>query len=271
MARPIWFVELLKKSFRGRFLFAKMTHAPVFKQAADRLLFDGDDVIYLPKDHLIEVNEPIDEGENVVLPSEIVAHFIEEAEQHWIMDFCLCRASEDCQHYPTDYGCLFLGEAVLQINPKLGRLVSREEAKEHVQSCRDAGLVHMIGRNKMDTLWLGAGPGHRLLTICNCCPCCCIWKMLPDLDPELSKKFSRMPGVSVTVTQQCTGCEICADDICFVKAISMNGDRAVIDANQCRGCGRCVELCPFEAIDISLEDAAYIDKSINRISPHFVL
>lgn len=129
-----------------------MTRAPVYRQAADHVLFEGDDIIYLPKDRVIEVDEPIRETEDVVLPSEVVTHFIEQAKHHWIMDFCLCRASEDCQDYPSDFGCLFLGEAVLQINPKLGRLVSREEAIKHVQLCREAGLVHLIGRNKMDTI-----------------------------------------------------------------------------------------------------------------------
>lgn len=266
MALPNWFVELLKKSFTARYLFAKMTHAPVFGQVVDHILFEGDDLIYLPKDGLIKVDEPIGEAEDVVLPSEVVTHFIEEANHHWIMDFCICRSSEDCQDYPIDYGCLFLGEAVLQINPKLGRMVSREEAINHVRRCREAGLVHMIGRNKLDTIWLGAGPGQRLLTICNCCPCCCIMKILPDLDPMISRKISRMPGVTVAVTDLCTGCELCVEDICFVRAISMDGDRAIIDASQCRGCGRCVESCPYEAIDISFEDTNFIDQTIQRIS-----
>jgi hypothetical protein len=40
----------------------------------------------------------------------------------------------------------------------------------------------MIGRNKIDTLWMGVGPGYKLMTVCNCCPCCCLFKTLPNLD-----------------------------------------------------------------------------------------
>ncbi|MDY6794139.1 MAG: hypothetical protein SWK76_02475 [Actinomycetota bacterium] len=58
------------------------------------------------------------------------------------------------------------------INPKLGRRVTREEAREHVRRCREAGLFHIIGRNKIDMVWLNIRLGQRLLTICNCCPCC---------------------------------------------------------------------------------------------------
>ena len=271
MSRPIWFVELLKMSFPGRFLFAKSTRAPGFRQVADRLLFEGDEIVYLPKDGLIQVDEPIAAAEDVVLPSEVVAHFIEKANHHWIMDSCICRASDECQNYPTDLGCLFLGEAVLKINPKLGRLVSREEALDHVDRCREAGLVHMIGRNKLDAFWLGTGPGHNLVTICNCCPCCCLWKMLPDLDPAISRKVNRMPGVEVWVNELCTGCEICLDDICFAQAISMVGDQAKIDTGRCRGCGRCLESCPCEAIELSYQYEASVNQTIEVLTPLFDL
>ena len=67
-----------------------------------------------------------------------------------------------------------MGEAAHGINPQLGRKVSKEEALEHLKKCREAGLVHVIGRNELDALWLGVRPGYKLLTVCNCCHCCCI-------------------------------------------------------------------------------------------------
>jgi len=91
--------------------------------------------------------------------------------------------STGCKDYPMDLGCIFLGEAVKEINPKFGRMATVEEALEHAKKCRDAGLVHLIGKNKLDTVWLNAGPGDKLMTICNCCPCCCLWKILPDISP----------------------------------------------------------------------------------------
>jgi ferredoxin len=267
MSRPIWFVNLLKKGFPGRFQFARLTHAPLVGPIVDRLLFDGDEIIYLPRDGIIHVGETIPDVQEFAVPSEVLIHFINEASHHWLMDFCICRSSADCQDYPASFGCLFLGEAVLKINPKLGRLVSRAEALNHVRRCREAGLVHMIGRNKLDTIWLGVGPGHRLLTICNCCPCCCLWKMLPDLSPTIGRKINRMPGVRVLVTDLCTGCELCAEDFCFVDAIDMDGPYANIDSDRCRGCGRCVEACPYQAIEISIESTTFVNATIELISP----
>ncbi|MFW9959955.1 MAG: DUF362 domain-containing protein [Candidatus Thorarchaeota archaeon] len=269
MARSLLFVKFLKKAFPGRRLIAKMTKAPLLGKAVDKMLFDGDDIMYLPKDNVaqkvIQIGKTLERPEETVLPSEIIHHFIDKANFHWIMNFCLCRDASKCEDYPIEYGCLFLGEAARGINPKLGREVTKEEAHEHVTKCRDVGLVQLIGRNKLDSSWLGVSPGDKLLTVCNCCPCCCLWKMLPDLNPAISRKVTRMPGVNVTVTDACVGCGTCAEGICFVDAITMVDDRAVI-SDQCRGCGRCVETCPETAIEMTIANLDYLEDSIERIS-----
>jgi len=200
-----------------------------------------------------------------VLPSQVVEHFIHEANYHWIMNTCICREASECRDYPINLGCLFLGEAVLGINPKLGRQVSPQEALDHVKRCREAGLVHMIGRNKLDSVWLNTRPGQKLLTICNCCPCCCLWRILPDVTPQISSKITMMPGISVSVTDKCTGCGTCAEGICFVNAIRLEENRAV-KSNACRGCGRCAAICPNDAIEIKINNPNYIENSITRIS-----
>lgn len=265
MARPLWFVNLIKTFFPGRFLFARLTKLPAVGEVVDWGLFNGDDSLYLPSDRSIVVNEPIPQQGDMVLPSKVVDHFIETANHHWIMDFCLCREGNGCDEYPRDMGCLFLGEAVHKINPDLGRLVSREEALKHVQRGREAGLVHLIGRNKMDVIWLGAGPGNKLLTICNCCPCCCLWKMLPDITPQIGAKVNRMPGVSVAVGDDCLGCGECTQGACFVDAVQLVNDQPQIGP-ACVGCGRCVEICPNEAIEMTIASNGYVDNAIQRLT-----
>lgn len=265
MSRPLWFVSLIKKTFPGLFTAAKLTRAPGLKQVAEYGLFKGDDLMYLAKDRLIPVNRTVPDPGNMVLPSQVVEHFIGEANYHWIMDKCICRDSLTCQDYPIDLGCLFLGEAALGINPKLGRRVSREEARAHVSKCREQGLVHVIGRNKLDSVWLGVQPGHKLLTVCNCCPCCCIWRAAPYLAPEISRKVTRMPGLSVRVTELCEGCGTCLTK-CFVQAIHLADGRAAI-GDECKGCGRCVEACPHEAIELKIENSQFVKDAIDRIAP----
>ncbi|MGD9101684.1 MAG: 4Fe-4S binding protein [Anaerolineae bacterium] len=266
MARPLWFVKLVKMSFPGRFLLARMTHVSLFGKLIDRWLFQDDAIVYLPQDRVLQINASVERAKEVVLPSQVLEHFIEKANYHWIMNTCICRDSSQCQDYPIDLGCLFLGEAAMGINPKLGRRVTREEALEHVERCREAGLVHLVGRNKLDTIWLGIGPGHKLLTICHCCPCCCLWRVLPDIVPWIGDKVTRMAGVTVSVTERCVGCGTCTQGVCFVDAIHLSGERAVI-GDACRGCGRCVSVCPQEAIELVIDDAEFIPKTVNRIAP----
>lgn len=264
MARSKLFVEFVKKTFPRDPRVAKLTKLPGVAKMIEKRFFDGDHLICLPKDNVIPVNKDIADQENVVLPSQVVEHFIQEAKYLWAMNFCICREALQCKDYPIGLGCLFMGEAVLGINPKMGRRVTKDEAREHVRKCREAGLVHMVGKNKLDTWWLGIGPGEKLFTVCSCCPCCCITRGLPYSEARLNAKLHRMPGVSVTVTEDCTGCGTCTKEVCFTNAISLEGGKAVI-SDQCRACGRCVSVCPQKAIELKINNSEYVNQAISQI------
>jgi ferredoxin len=262
--RPLWFVALLKKAFGGIKFLAKLSNLPFMSKIYELLLFKGDNIIYLPKDASITIDKDIGVPENLILPTRVLEYFIEKANYHWIMDFCICRASMKCEDYPIDLGCLFLGKGVLEINPQLGHLATKQEALEHIKKCREAGLVHMIGRNLLDKQWLGIKQGKKLLSICNCCPCCCLWRIAPVLHPDLSDKVKKVPGAKVFVNDDCVGCRTCTQDICFVDAIKIKDNKAYI-TDQCRACGRCVEVCPNGAIELVIKNEDYIEQVIEEL------
>ncbi|MCJ7694229.1 MAG: 4Fe-4S binding protein [Anaerolineaceae bacterium] len=268
MTQPLWVVRIHKKLYKLRFFGAKLTKAPLIGKVLEKWLFNdqhnGDKLYYLPQDHII-IDQNIPESENVIIPSEIVKFFINEANYHFLMNECLCRDANNCKDFPHDYGCLFLGEGIKDINPKLGRLVTKEEALAHEAKNQKLGLVHLVGRDKFDAIWMGVKPQTKLMTICNCCPCCCLYRFLPDLSPKLSSKLTRLPGIELFVTDNCIGCEICAEGICFSNAIRIIEGRAVI-SDECHGCGLCVDVCPQQAIKLVINDATFIDKAINRLS-----
>jgi len=269
------YVGLIKRLFRRRFALAHLTKVPLVGSTIRKTLFDGDDMMVLPKDAVamesvkrtVAIEPDISvEPQDVVLPSAVVEEFIRRAEDHFVMDFCICRKSNECEDYPRDLGCLFLGKAVKNIDKGLGRLVTAEEAVEHIRRCREAGLVHLIGRNKLDSIWLSTGPKEELMTVCSCCPCCCLWKMLPELSQHISERVIRMPGVDIRVdTDLCTGCGSCTDGVCFVNAVSVVDGKVRIDGAMCRGCGRCTEACPASAIHLDISDRAYVDAAIGRL------
>jgi len=268
MARPLWLINILKKNFGLRFIGAEMTKWPVLGRVMERALFNGhqtgDALFYLPKDRVM-IGQRVDAQDNLVVPSSVVSHFIEEANHVFLMDTCICRDAAGCQDYDHDIGCIFLGEAVLDINPKLGRLVDKATAQAHVERARQAGLVHLIGRDKIDAVWMGVKPSTKLMTVCNCCPCCCLFKFLPNLAPKLQKKIERMPWVHVEVTEDCVGCGKCTEDVCFIDAIHLEDGRAVIQ-EECRGCGNCAEVCPEGAIRVVVERDDYVENAIARLS-----
>ena len=262
------YVRLIKGGFQHRFRLAKLTRLPLVGWLMDRAFFQGDDIYILPKGSSLTVRDipldiPMPEREDLVLPSEVIRHFIERSRYHVIMNYCICRTSAQCQDYPRELGCLFLGKAVLKIDPRLGRLVNKEEALDHLDRCEQAGLVHLIGRNKIDSVWTSGKPKEDLMTICNCCPCCCLWKMIPQLDRDIAAKMKRLPGVSLSVDgERCVGCGKCAEG-CYVSAITIADGRAIIDQELCKGCARCAHLCPERAITLHMEDLEYIERTVS--------
>jgi Na+-translocating ferredoxin:NAD+ oxidoreductase subunit B len=45
----------------------------------------------------------------------------------------------------------------------------------------------------------------------------------------------------------CIGCGACVK-VCKYDAITIIGNKAVIDPSKCQLCGRCVKVCPYDAI-----------------------
>lgn len=273
-------VRLINITFSTRFILARACQKlPPLAWAVDKMLFEGDDIQVLPRDAAIqtrragEVKEldvnaivPVSTG-NTVVPSQVLKEMIKRSRYHFLMNSCICRTSNNCQDYPHDLGCLFLGRGSQRISPKLGRTISTSEAIQHVEKCQDAGLVPIIGRNKIDSVWLSTGPKEELLSICHCCQCCCLWKMSPHLPEDMGSSFSSMEGVEINFNpEDCNGCGICAHETCFVNAISVINGKAKRNYNICRICGRCVEACPQGAVKILVGDDA-IKNSLERVEP----
>ncbi len=210
------------------------------------------------------INEKIEREGEIPLPTNVVNHFIDQSSYRAIMNYCICRESNGCKDYPIENGCLFQGEAARHIHPDMHRSVSKEEAKAYIRECDEKGLVHLVGRAKLDTYWLDIGPHDKLFTVCNCCPCCCISLATPYIAPQLTDWFYKMPGVEVTVTDDCIGCEKCMD-ACIYGGLKMENDRAVI-TDQCKACGRCAEACPNDAIQVTMDENA-VQETIDFLSP----
>lgn len=84
------------------------------------------------------------------------------------------------------------------------------------------------------------------------CPNSCMKPSLNDLGIEGCKAFS-------FDTELCRGCKKCGVlESCPSRAVSMLGDKAVIDESECTKCGLCVGKCPFGAVPKEAESVCRI-------------
>jgi len=214
---------------------------------------------------IIPVHEAIGNPKSVVLPYPLLTPLIKETSTRVVMNECMCRRGENCQTYPQDFGCLFLGDGATRISSSMGRQVDAEEAIAHVQQAMAMGLVPLVVHTTFDALTLGI-PYRRMLGICFCCDCCCTVQQGLRLGPPAFWDIVvRLPGLAVEVDGACTGCGACVES-CYVRAISLSDDRARIDEALCKGCGRCITACPTGAVTLRLDsDVDTLGRLLDRI------
>ena len=254
----------LKYIFNWRFWIAEITKkSKAYRKLIDKMLFEDDEIIVVP--NTINVNKKIDAEPSEFLPTEIIKDVIRRCDDIVIMNSCLCRTSNKCEDYPRDIGCIFLGPTTRKIPRHIGKPATVEEALEHVDRADEAGLSHIIGRNKIDTVWMNVRPGKGLLTICHCCPCCCLWKVYPNLDDSISDKLEKLDGVKIELHEDnCRKCKLCLNEVCMFDAIGYENERITIDYDNCKGCGLCVNTCKFDAITVSYNERT-IDNVVDRL------
>ncbi|MGN0177513.1 MAG: DUF362 domain-containing protein [Methanobrevibacter sp.] len=258
-------IFVLKYIFNWRFWIAKITKkSKIYKKFIDNFLFKDDEIVVIP--NTISINKKIESKGCEFLPTDVIKEVVKRCDDIVIMNNCLCRTSNNCQDYPKDIGCIFLGPTSRKIPKNIGKKATVDEALAQIDKADAAGLTHIIGRNKIDTVWMNVRPGKGLLTICHCCPCCCLWKVYPTLHEDISGKLEKLEGVEVKFNEdKCKLCKKCLQEVCMYKAISLEDNKITIDYDVCKGCGLCSNICKFDAITINYTNKT-IDNVVNRMN-----
>jgi Fe-S-cluster-containing hydrogenase component 2 len=189
----------------------------------------------------VPVHQSVTPQRQSVLPHDRMADIIDSARQIAVAH-CPCRVQAQlwgrgCEH--SLEVCLKFDElADYLIERKLGRQISKEEAKKIIDDAAAEGLVHFVDNT-----------ASKVKHNCNCCGCAC-W----NVGLIKRRKIPRDELMAVYYIRQmdpdnCAGCENCLE-ICPVDAVSMQDGVAVVDAGWCIGCGVCATRCDFDAVQI---------------------
>jgi Fe-S-cluster-containing hydrogenase component 2 len=189
-----------------------------------------------------------------VMPCEDVREALNAYKDTLNTTRCCCRtgtegAIPDCSMkegrgtVPEDGTCIHFGKMaqyfteIMEITPyrsvdEILKVVDRLDQKKHYQ----------MVPNDRDVKW-----------ICNCCTCHCqvAGAFINDPMLKLSEMLAKSRFLSTVKSENCTGCEACAE-ICPFAAIEMRDGKAYIDAEKCYGCGQCVVNCPAEAMKMKI-------------------
>ena len=261
--RASWWLTVLAWIWPITWLSAKATTLPVVGKAVAFLtlpLFSKKNlnITYIP------VNRSVEGHGSSFLPVLIVEELIRQSSHRVIIHRCTCRDAKQCENHPVDLGCLLMGDGSSEIDPRIARHVSVEDAVLHLHKCVENGLIPMTGRVKIDNFIWGVRDRGRLLTVCFCCRCCCTilnsGRYLPE---EAAASLIRLKGLSVKVDHDlCIKCGTCVTE-CFMGAIELNENGISHNYDLCKGCGRCAEICPENAVSIVIDD---VDDAVNELT-----
>ncbi len=263
MARSKKSFDRVLRTYKHKDLAFRMTKVPVLNALGKRVIPpESTTLSYIP------VYENLELPGSTVAPVSIIEHFIREASDHLILSRCPCRSENGCKDFDQSFGCTFLGPAVREVDPEVGRLVSMEEALDHLSQATEAGLVSCLGKFRGDALMLGVKDHERLMTICHCCPCCCICTSMPLASREARDMLVKLEGVNVEITDSCNGCGRCVD-VCVFKQISIPagvGKGPAVIGEECKGCGRCAMVCKRGGVSITIDNPEYVEQCVARIN-----
>ena len=178
-----------------------------------------------------------------IYPYENLLEMIENQTSFAAMK-CCCRETANLRGEPCrienipEFSCLNFGRvADYVVDRKFGKRITKDECKETLKSCSDAGLVHNTN-NFIEGMQF----------ICNCCGCCCAFIQQVKTAGNLNV-INTSNYVAIVDKDSCIGCGDCTDR-CPVQAIRLENDIAEVDAEVCIGCGNCVTICPVKSLSM---------------------
>jgi ferredoxin len=197
------------------------------------------------------VHEPVLSNENAlhVLDYERATAVIETA-SHMAIGTCYCRH----KMVHMDRACDAPMEICMTFNTTAASLIKHGHARR-VDKGEGLALLHQAYENNL--VQFGENVRKQVNFICNCCGCCCeamiAARRFAILNPVHTTNF--VPEIE---DESCNGCGKCVT-VCPVEAMSLISANdphrpkmklARLEKDRCLGCGLCARSCPQDCIDL---------------------
>ncbi len=197
------------------------------------------------------VHEPVLSNENAlhVLDYERATEVIKTA-SHIAIGTCYCRH----KMYHMDKACDAPMEICMTFNTAAASLIKHGHARR-VDEVEGMELLHQAYENNL--VQFGENVREKVNFICNCCGCCCeamiAARRFAILNPVHTTNF--IPEIE---GESCNGCGKCVN-VCPVEAMSLISANdphrpkmklARLEQDLCLGCGLCVRSCPKDSIHL---------------------
>lgn len=193
-----------------------------------------------------------------IVPYSTARKFVLHAPADVVLYECGCRRAAGAQCSPLQV-CMIIGKPftdfILDQHPDKARRVSQEEALQVLKDEQERGHIH--------TAWFKDAMMDRFYAICNCCKCHCggIRAMVKFGSPMLAPSGY----VAEVDTSKCNTCGKCAD-LCPFDAVTGNGDTMLYEAAKCMGCGVCVDHCPQQARRMVRDPSKGVPLDVNELA-----
>ena len=197
------------------------------------------------------VHEPVLSNENAlhVLDYERATEVIKTA-SHMAIGTCYCRH----KMYHVQKACDAPMEICMTFNTTAASLIKHGHARR-VDEGEGLELLHQAYENHL--VQFGENVREQVNFICNCCGCCCeamiAARRFAMLNPVHTTNF--IPEIE---GESCNGCGKCVN-VCPVEAMSLISANdphrpkmklARLEEDLCLGCGLCVRSCPEDSIHL---------------------
>ncbi len=193
--------------------------------------------------------QPVDQYSMEVMDYERASHIIKSA-HHMAVGMCYCR--HKMQHLGK--ACDAEMDICMTFNGAAQSLIKHGIARQ--VDVRE-GMDLLQKAYEQDLVQFGDNIRENVSFICNCCGCCCegllAAKRFAVLNPINTTNF--LPSID---EQKCTGCGKCVE-VCPVEALGLvsAGDpknkkkrKAKLDEKICLGCAVCVRNCPVPCMTL---------------------